>query len=802
MRLIFILVIFFSLITLGYSDPTEKYKPKTCTTKHCSDWDWKNKRGLFDPHSIRWPLHYTGETFLDRVDGGDTDIDVVFNHYGHRYRLPLREYRGSKYHTDPWFLDQGLDMHDSFVCEAWVEDEPTWDDNYCSMIVSTYEDKPFYADGPSCSKIIREWTVIDWCKYEPNTVANSRPEKYSLVKDIKRHEVYWSYGKNRQDVEHDGWYSFQQVIKILDEHAPALADCSDLEFDVEGDCNAKIKIKNKVIDSGPCPGINMRVEYVVKNSDGRVVASDWINTKNEQEFAVSLGYLVADHYEIHWTVTDGCNNLGNCVQKLKILDKNPPHLICLQDLSTSISDDSGVSIWAADFVHKVMGPCHDNNLTYSFFPDSIATSLHFDCPDGVGLNNVEVYVTSGNGVQVSCNASIFIADHAACEPDAMQIAGVVTDRFRNPIMGTEVSVMAEESLINSGMSNEHGIYGVKGISFDLGRPQITASFKSDDKTKGLDGVDLIYMLRHIQGIEALKKTDQKAAADINSDGAIDMDDYWDLVHLIYTIPSRESGEITPWKFFDEKQLFFGTTNPEKLVSPVKIARYRHQYSLIGIKTGDLDFSWRPGTVASNRSGMKRSDYRLIGTDAGSTYEVEVPSFGEIRSLSLSANDLSQSDILSVSVAGQSLAFVVEQDDTGQNLVILSVDNLAGKDIVIITTGAIQLTNEGALYEGVQAEETVIVDWQLSNSTIVETSAMTVSPNPFDDAFLVSINQERASDGIIQIYSAQGQLVSQQDVVLSAGSNQQLVDGSSLNSGLYIIVLQSGDQQFVKRIVKN
>ena len=548
MRIIFTLIIFFSLITLGYSDPKERYKPSTCTTQHCSDWDWKNKKGLFDPHSIRWPLHYNGETYLDRIDGGNYDIDVSFDYYGRHFRIPLRDYRGSEYYEDPWFLDKGIDMHDAFTCVAYANDKPTWDSNYCAMIVSTYEDKTFYADGPSCGKIVREWTVIDWCQYEPNTVANSKPEKYVLVKDLKRHEVYWAYGKGVNDVELDGWYSFQQEIKIFDDYAPSIADCSDLEFDIEGDCNAKIKISNKVLDSGPCPGINTRVEYVVTNEDGRVVASDWINTKNDREFSVSLGYLVAGYYEIHWTATDGCNNVGTCVQNLKILDKNPPHLICLQNLSTAISDDYGVYIWAKDFVHKVQGPCHDNNLTYSFYPDSIVTSLHFTCPDGLGLNKLEVYVTSSNGVQVSCNANIFVADHATCEPESMQIAGLVTDRFDNAIEGVEVSVMAEDTYINSGMSDEHGIYGVKGISFDLGRPQVTASFTTDEQSKGLDGVDLIYMLRHIQGIEALQKTDQRAAADMNSDGTIDMDDYWDLVHLIYDIPGRETKEYAAWKF--------------------------------------------------------------------------------------------------------------------------------------------------------------------------------------------------------------------------------------------------------------
>ncbi len=802
MRYIFTLIIFLLLVTNGYSDPKERKKPSTCTTQYCSDWDWKNKKGLFDPHSIRWPLHYNGETYLDRVDGGDHDIDVSFDYYGRHFRIPLKAYRGSEYYPDPWYLDKGLDMNDAFRCEAYVADEPTWDSNYCSMIVSTYEDKAFYADGPSCGKIIREWTVIDWCQYEPNTVANSRPEKYALVKDLKRHEVYWAYGRKPGDIEIDGWYSFQQEIKIFDDYAPALADCSDLEFDIEGDCNAKISVTNKVIDSGPCPGINMRVEYDVINEEGRVVASDWVSAKHEKDFTVNFGYLIAGHYQIQWTATDGCNNVGKCVQKIKILDKNPPHLICLQDLSTAISDDHGVAIWAQDFVHKVQGPCYDNNLTYSFYPDTVVTSLQFDCPDGIGLNRLQVYVTSSNGIQVSCNASIFIADHAACEPESMQIAGLVTDRFRNPIEGTEVSVMAEETYINSGMSDEHGIYGVNGISFDLGRPVVSASFTTDEPSKGLDGVDLIYMLRHIQGIESLPKTDQRAAADMNSDGEINMDDYWDLVHLIYDIPGRETPEYTPWKFFDEKLLFFGTTNASKLVSPVKIARYRHQYSLIGIKTGDLDFSWRPGDVASNRSGIKRSDYQVIDTDAGMVYQVAVPSFGDIHSVSLTANDLSYSDIISITADGQALSYIVDYDDAGAHLIILSKQNLAGLDLSIETHDHINLSNKGSLYEGEDAESTLIVDWELSQSSFAESSALFVSPNPFDDAFTLSIIIEQTTDASIQIFSAQGQLISQRSITLTAGHNVQRVDGSTLASGLYMVVVGTGERQFVKRVIKN
>ena len=433
MRLSLTLVLIFSIITHGFSDPKKPKKPAKCTVYSCSDWDWQNKKGLFDPHSIRWPLHYNGKVFKDKVDGGHYDIDVVFNHYGKKTRVPLKHYRNSVYHADPWFLDKGIKMNDPFYCEYWTDDRPYWKESHCSMINYTHEDTQINFDGPSCSKIIREWTIIDWCKWEPNGVSNQKNEKYVLVKDLNTHSVYFSYGSGHHDIEHDGWYTFQQEIKVLDKDPPTIKKCDDLEFDLEGECETKVKIWSKAFDSGPCPGEKLTVELKLYKTNGYAVTSKWLHTKHNKDFEVNLGYLPAGDYLIHWTVTDGCNNHGGCTQKLRVIDKNPPHLICLQDLSSAISDDDGVTIWASDFVHKVEGPCYDDNLTYSFAKDTLISSLKFECPDGIGLNELEVFVKASNGVYASCNTTFFVADHAQCDPDAMQIAGKVTDKFKRPI---------------------------------------------------------------------------------------------------------------------------------------------------------------------------------------------------------------------------------------------------------------------------------------------------------------------------------------------------------------------------------
>ncbi len=798
MRLILTLVLILSIITHGYSDPKKPKKPTKCTVYSCNDWDWQNKKGLFDPHSIQWPLHYTGEIFKDKVDGGHYDIDVIFNHYGKKTRVPLKDYRNSTYHPDPWFLDKGLKMNDAFTCNYWVEDRPYWKDNSCSMIAHTHEDKQINFDGPSCSKIIREWTIIDWCKWEPNGINNTKNERYTLVKDLVSHKVYFSYGGKQHDIEHDGWYSFQQVIKILDKDPPKIWNCGDIEFDLEGECAAKVKLKNRAKDTGPCPGEKLTVELKVYRTDGFVVIEKWLNAWHDKDFEVNLGYMPAGDYLIHWSVRDGCGNEGTCTQKLKVIDKNPPHLICIQDLSTSINSDDGVTIWAKDFVHKVEGPCYDNNITYSFYKDSLVTSLTFNCPDGLGINELEVFVKAGNGVYASCNTTLFVADHAQCDPDAMQIAGKVTDRFMRPITGAEVMVTAEQEYINSGMSNQNGIYGVNGISFDLGRPEIAATVH-DEAAKGLDAVDLIYLLRHVLDIEKLEKTDQRAAADVNSDGVIDMEDYWDLTDIIYDVPGREAN-IKTWKFYDELIRFAGISNAERLVRPVKLARYRHRYDLIGIKTGDINFSWTQEAVAENRSAGRSSDYNVRALEGLQTTNVSIPNGGDIYSIVLNSADINKALITSVSAGSADLTFTVEEIEGKRSLIILSTVDLSGMTVEINTTESISLDESGLLFSTQSIDNGRTIPWNL-NEVISTHGDMIVSPNPFGEFFMLSLDSDTNDKLGIEIFDATGKLMSTEEWNIDRGANQISINTDLFRSGLYIVKAASSSKQFVHRIIK-
>lgn len=50
-------------------------------------------------------------------------------------------------------------------------------DDLCALISIEYTDEIFTIEPDACFKVLRHWTVIDWCQYDPSI----DPVKGSLV---------------------------------------------------------------------------------------------------------------------------------------------------------------------------------------------------------------------------------------------------------------------------------------------------------------------------------------------------------------------------------------------------------------------------------------------------------------------------------------------------------------------------------------------------------------------------------------------------------------------------------------------
>jgi len=106
-------------------------------------------------------------------------------------------------------------------------DAPTWTAGACDFIGYTEDVDTFFieegsGDDGACFKILRTFTVIDWCVYDATDGA-------------------------------DGEYTGSQTIKITDNEAPVLLNCEPSMFDVEEDCvRTSTILTNVAEDNGDC----------------------------------------------------------------------------------------------------------------------------------------------------------------------------------------------------------------------------------------------------------------------------------------------------------------------------------------------------------------------------------------------------------------------------------------------------------------------------------------------------------------------------------------------------------------------
>lgn len=133
----------------------------------------------------------------------------------------------------------------------------------------------------ACYKIIRHWSVLDWCTFDLN-----------LPSTVRKH---------------------QQVIKIIDTERP-IAKCVPVTLDVITGCSGIVTI-NGDSDDSCTPTEKMKYAYSLNGSA-------FVNSRLfSQNLAVGT-------YQLTWIVEDLCDNKDTCVQTIIVRDvKSQRHIV-------------------------------------------------------------------------------------------------------------------------------------------------------------------------------------------------------------------------------------------------------------------------------------------------------------------------------------------------------------------------------------------------------------------------------------------------------------------------------------------
>lgn len=592
----------------------------------------------FDPKAIKWPRHYDDRVVegIRRECENDTLQHIVAD----------------------------IPMGESFTCGGDALDAPSWCESSCGLLAMSHEDREVDADG-GCRKIIRKWTIIDWCNYSANgSNIDDDPSDTFIAYDDEwlgegdwradtevgeacatcekvkgtLGDIYFRY----QNVDVDGYYTYDQVIVINDTTAPKVEVPVVVTVNIfEGATSKEDTYKNCVGDTTItaravelCGDIVLdagSVSWLIEviNEEGTVISTK--NTKGATATMNSRPGAAGARHFIKWYVSDACGNQGYAETAIRYEDDRAPTPVCIATISTATMDpeNGGVQIWASDFDRGSYDNCGPVKV---YFKDELGfgvSSLSFGCadiPNGIStMKEIKMYVSDEAGNESYCYVSLRIDDNSdICEDEsiaAAMIAGAVITTKGDMLEKAQVTLSAGDQIL----TDVSGTYEFPNN--DLYSSYRLTANKNDDPLNGVSTLDLLLIQRHLLGITPFDTPYKVIAGDINSDGRVSSIDLVQLRRLLLGItidfPHNQS-----WRFLRPGQTWKNDLSPFPFEEELIIQELRSDMpdqNFQAVKIGDVSGNAIANSLlAGSRSG---GQLELLLADqwvtAGQTVEVPV-----------------------------------------------------------------------------------------------------------------------------------------------------------------------------------
>ena len=522
-------------------------------------------------------------------------------------------------HVSDWVVS--FPPHLEFDCMDWLPDfgEPQIFHGSCEMIAVSYQDEIFNTVPDACYKIVRKYTVINWCVVgaEVDQEVVEQPESELGLPfpacdldgdgdcDDRTFRDSWRSGPvaNRPTAAQaslatgpdtdpdsnpwDGVISFEQVIKVSDTTDPVFTvGCQMETFYVDTTCSATVVLEEPLVKD--CSSI-ITIET---NSDLGSGTGPFTN--------VSPGT-----YNVTFTAYDNCNNSASCSATIEVMDTIKPSPFCLNGLviELMVLDTPMVSIHPQDFDKQSTDNC-TSSLQFSFSPDVTDTVRTYFCQD-VGIQPIEMWVSDEYGNQDFCTTTIEVqANMGQCSDSlVVDVGGAINTENNQQVEGVNVDISGQWS--GATLTSTDGFFLFQNLP--LGQDITITPEKDDDPVNGVSTYDLVKISRHILGLELLNSPYKIIAADANRSKSVTSFDLVELRRLILSIYT-ELPQNTSWRFVPKDFTFPNPANPWQTDFPEVISINNLPASLssadfVAIKVGDVNGS---ATVNNLQSTEDRS----------------------------------------------------------------------------------------------------------------------------------------------------------------------------------------------------
>lgn len=809
-----------------------------------SDNDSSSEQAEFNPESIHWPLHYTGESLEEINLSGDYILIEEKDEHGNCNEYSLAEYENLRKSIDPSFdirkdFLQSTKMLPNSECLVTKYNEPHWTDPDCGLIGKTFEDQTFSQHSEVCNTILRKWIIIDWCTYD-SKAGNGYEEKTIFVNDFCNGKSW--FAPLLQNNEKDGYYTFLQEIRVVDITAPKLIADKEIEVEVglgdkndHSECEGTTEVTAYAEDScndfssSHVKGLNWELKVVkIAQESGKEqviinhLGEEWTSLSPKDDGSVShvLNGLAGEIYHLKWRVWDGCNNRAESSTKVSFIDHKAPNLLCHSKISlNSPSADDKVIIWALDIAQAHDCSGQEIEVWFKSQNGNYISELTFVCSDILAFEDykttVQVYAIDEEMNESFCSVDLdFSSVEIKCSEqinDSMQISGAVSTVEGNEI--ENVQVFLSDRYMETKVDGRYAfgnIYPYKNYSL--------SAFKNDDVLNGVSALDLLLIQKHILGLSPFDSPFKRVAADVNNDGRISSLDLVALRKVILGL-EKEFENNTSWRF-TEWNNSSTPSNDSDLKWDQSIALENVSSSFIqdfkGIKIGDVS-----GDVISNSTMAEPRNKNVITLNIedkniakGQLIELPVTMNSDIvidafqftldivdlEFIEIKGNDISISDGgVGYHKGKYSVVWydIMEKWNESESFILKLKANRELK-----LSEAIQITSE---ITRASAYSSSGEDFGIELEYVRPLSGLTVHhvrPNPFRSRATIDFEIALPSEVKMMVFDIGGRILNSHTEFLKSGLHSWIIDETDLiQSGVYYVQIESENELFNGKLIK-
>lgn len=630
----------------------------------------------------------------------------------------------------------------------------------------TFSDEVFDDVDDACYKILRTWTVIDWC------IVNAPGN----------------------DVE-DGRRTNTQIIRVNDSSAPVITNLrdvtgndpscqtllteDDVDFEITDNCTASEDvIVSFLVDGNP-----------TSNIFGRFYDS---------------GTTITIEAEDH------CGNANTFSFRIFNNDEEPPTPYCNSQVVTTLNASGIAEVWVSDYSQGGTDNCDPQ--VDDFFVNDFGQEtqvLAFDCediPNGIEtIIPITVFFEDDSGNRNSCDVSLILQDNSDVCVDGIgsRIAGRIQTDDDRMVQDVQVDLMRDNVMQSNSLTKNTGEYAFNAVATSNDYDVIP--HKEDSYLNGVSTLDLVLIQRHILGLERFASPYKVIAADTDNSGNVNGADLVELRKLILGITTQLPNGQQSWRIPVKDQIFVNPTSPFPYTEEIAINNLGENVEnadFVAVKIGDV-----------NGSSLVSLQGEALSTRSSRSLQLEIDdadlAAGDVVAIPVTATNMEGVVGLQSTFSFNPANLIFEGMDAGAlnvsefNLGLQNADNgyvsFSWNDINGVTTTADDVLFElifTVIDDAVLSEqfflssaqtaseaytstmESVDLDLTFRGSDINEFVLYQNIPNPFAESTDIRFNLPAATDVTLSVYDVAGKVL--------------LMNTSNYEGGSHTITLNSSD----------